>query len=222
LESVGPTGSLAQASDPAGHKKGRSPLNEQSKIHAKRPRYCSSELKFTWTVQTQSKKCMVREVKRTDLGTEVKKLQRRWKCDGWSVRFVCFKPFPPVLYLRLFSDFFLSSASSSLSLPGSCTFFFPVLQMLYAEKWKQRPKGSPCLFMVSLSFLVFPALSSPPSPLLLAFLISQQPKDEGKKLPLFSAFFFSPNCLPLSRFFLVFLYLFFFCSFFLFLLSPRH
>jgi len=29
---------------------------KQGKMHAKRPRYCSSELKFTWTVQTQSKK----------------------------------------------------------------------------------------------------------------------------------------------------------------------
>jgi hypothetical protein len=46
-ETVGLAGSLAQSSDPAGHKKGRSPLNEQSKMHAKRPRYCSSELKFT-------------------------------------------------------------------------------------------------------------------------------------------------------------------------------
>jgi len=75
----------------------------------------------------------MQEVKGTDL--ETKKLSL----------FVCFKPFPPVLYWRLFSGFFLSSASLSLSLPSSCTFFFPVLQMLYAEKWKQRPKGQSLL-----------------------------------------------------------------------------
>jgi len=43
-----PAGSLAQASDPVWtQKKGRSLLNEQGKMHANRPRYCSSELKFT-------------------------------------------------------------------------------------------------------------------------------------------------------------------------------
>jgi hypothetical protein len=68
-------------------------------------------------------------------------------------------------------------------------------------------KGSPCLIMVSLSFLVFPAFSSPSSLLLLAFLISQQRKDEGKKLP--RSLFFS-LLLPASfMFFLVFLFLFF-------------
>jgi hypothetical protein len=37
-----------QASDLVRHKKkGRSLLNEQGKMHAKRPRYCSSELKLT-------------------------------------------------------------------------------------------------------------------------------------------------------------------------------
>jgi len=104
----------------------------------------------------------------------------------------------------------------SLSLSGSCSFFFPVLQMFYAEKWKRRPKGSPCLFMVSLSFLVFSAFSSPHSPLLLAFLISQQRKDEGKKLPLFSAFFFPLLTACLSC---IFFLSFFFCFFFLLFLS---
>ena len=43
-----PAGSLAQASDPVWtQKKERSLLNEQGKMHANRPRYCSSELKFT-------------------------------------------------------------------------------------------------------------------------------------------------------------------------------
>jgi ABC-type methionine transport system permease subunit len=63
-------------------------------------------------------------------------------------------------------------------------------------------KANPCLFMVSLSFLVSPALSSPL--LLLAFLNSQQRKDEGKKTPSVLCVFFTP-CL--SCVFLIFLLL---------------
>jgi len=150
---------------------------------------------------------MVREVKRTDLGTEAKKLPWRRKRDGWSVRFICFKPFPLVLYLRLFSDFFFPlRLRHPLSLvPALSPSLFCRCYMQKNES-KDR-KGSPCLSMVSLSFLVFPAFSSPSSLLLLAFLISQQRKDEGKKL--LRSLFFSLLHTASLMFFLVFLFLFF-------------
>jgi len=138
---------------------------------------------------------MVREVKRTDLGTEAKKLPWRWKRDGWSVRFICVKPFPLVLYLRLFSDFFLSSASSSPSLPGSCTFSFPVLHMLYAEKWKQRPKRQSLLdygfsFFSRFSCFFFSFFSS-------TACLPDLPTTQGwrKETPSFSVFFSPTPCL---------------------------
>ena len=53
----------------------------------------------------------------------------------------------------------LQSSSLSLSLLVFCTFFFTILQILYAEKWKQRPKRSPYLFPVSLLLFIFFLLS---------------------------------------------------------------
>jgi len=102
----------------------------------------------------KAKKCMVREVKRTDLGTEVKKVQRRWKRDGWSVRFVCFKPFPHVLYLRMFSDFFLSSASSSLSLSLVLALSSSLFCRCFMQKneSKDRKAVPACLWFLFLFF----------------------------------------------------------------------
>jgi len=49
--------------------------------------------------------------------------------------------------------------SSFLSLfTGFLHFLLPCSADFICKKWKQRPKGSPCWFMVSLLFFVFPAL----------------------------------------------------------------
>jgi len=104
----------------------------------KRPRYCSSELNFTWTVQTQSKKLhsaggyssiqagglLFKWINSLEHANTKKTNARK----GWREHletkklsaFVCFKSFPPVLYWRLFSCFCfplrlsLSALSSSL------------------------------------------------------------------------------------------------------------
>ena len=124
-------------------------------MHAKRPCYCSSELKFTWTMQTQSRKMhAARGEEKTDLGTEAKKLQRCWKRDGWSV-FVCFKSFPPALYLRLFFWFFFPLRLRHSLSNGFLHFLLPFSIDFMCRKMKQRPTSSPCLFMVSLFFLFF-------------------------------------------------------------------
>jgi len=152
---IGPAWSLAHASDPAGHKRGAILFCEQSKMHAKRPCYCSSELKFTWTVQTQSRKMhAARGEEKTDLGTEAKKLQRRWKRDGWSV-FVCFKSFPRALYLRLFFWFFFPLCLRHSLSNGFLHFLLPFSVDFMCRKMKQRPTSCPCLFMASLLFHFF-------------------------------------------------------------------
>jgi len=53
FKTIGPAGSLAQASDPAGHKRVQLQLKG-----AKLASYCSSELNFTWIVTHATKKCM--------------------------------------------------------------------------------------------------------------------------------------------------------------------
>ena len=111
-------------------------LTEQTAC--KRPRYCSSELNFTWTVQTQSKKLhsaggyssiqagglLFKWINSLEHANTKKTNARK----GWREHletkklsaFVCFKSFPPVLYWRLFSCFCfplrlsLSALSSSL------------------------------------------------------------------------------------------------------------
>jgi len=91
--------------------------------------------------------------------------------------------------------FFLSSASSSPSLPGSCTFSFPVLHMLYAEKWKQRPKRQSLLdygfsFFSRFSCLFFSFFSS-------TACLPDLPTTQGwrKETPSFSVFFSPTPCL---------------------------
>jgi len=100
------------------------------------------------------KECMVREVKRTDLGT---KGQRRCLKACRLVDQCCrlLQFFPPILCWRSSSEFHLCNLRASLSLLVFCTFFFPVLQILYAKnESKDRIKGSPA----GLWFFVFPAL----------------------------------------------------------------
>jgi len=72
---------------------------------------------------------------------------------AWSV-FVNLKPFPSVLYLRLFLTFSFPCIFVTLFI-GSCTFFSYVLQILFAEKIEQKLKVSPCFFLVSPFFSSF-------------------------------------------------------------------
>jgi len=120
--------------------------------------------------------------------------------------FVCFKHFPSVLYLRLFLAFSflcvfvtLSLLVLALSSPLFCRFY---LQKNGAKTESQS------LLLPCFSSLFFHLFFSLLSLLLPTFLISQQRKDEGKKLPLFSAFSLSHKCLPFLRFFLSFFFLF--------------
>jgi len=117
---------------------------------------------------------------------------RRRSCNNvesvmvaWSV-FVCFKPFPSVLYLRLFLAFSFLCVFVTLS-TGSCTFFSPVLQILFAEKIEQRLKVSPYFFLVSPLFFSFFSFFS--STTCLPDLTAMQ--GWRKKPPLFSVFFLS-------------------------------
>jgi len=65
---------------------------------------------------------------------------------------------------------------------------------------EQRSKGSPCFFLVSLFFFIF----------FLFYCLPSRPHSntgEGKKLPLFSVFFFSPTaCLSFVFFFSLFFF----------------
>jgi len=117
--------------------------------------------------------------------------------------FVCFKPFPSVLYLRLFLAFSFLCVFVTLS-TGSCTFFSPILQILFAEKMEQRPKISPCFFLVSpLFFFVFSFLF-----FLFYCLPSRSHSNARMKEETSSVFcvLFSPNCLPLLCFLSFFFY----------------
>jgi len=157
-------------------KKGRSLLNEQGKMHAKRSRYCSSELKFTWTVQTQSKKMHGAGGEENRPGNERTTVMFEGLLASPSVL-----PFASALspYSLLAFFFWVSPLQSSfLSLSTDFLhFLLPCSADFICKKWKQRPKGSPCWFMVSLLFFVFPALS-------LFFFSSSVP---------FSVFSFSPS-----------------------------
>jgi len=120
-------------------------------MHAKRPRYCSRELKFTEPCKHKEKNACKRWREQT---------WRRRRCSNvesvmvaWSV-FVNLKPFPSVLYLRLFLAFSFPCIFVTLFI-GSCTFFSHVLQILFAEKMEQKLKVSPCFFLVSPFFFVF-------------------------------------------------------------------
>jgi len=116
---------------------------------------------------------MVREVKRTDLGT---KGQRRCLKACWLVDQCCclLQLFPPILCWRSSSEFHLCNLRASFSLLVFCTFFFPVLQILYAKNESKDRKAVP----TGLWFFVFPALSP------FFFFSSSVP---------FSVFFFSPS-----------------------------
>jgi len=105
----------------------------------KRPRYCSSELNFTWTVQTQSKECSrcgrwrEQTWERTDNGGE-------GLLAGRSV-LPSASAFPPLFSVGvLLLSFLLYNLRSSLFLLVFCTSSSLFLQVLYARKWKQRPK----------------------------------------------------------------------------------
>jgi len=167
---------------PAGHKKrGRS----CSYSWKKAGEYCSSELIHLNSANSKQKNACCEVKRKTDLGTEAKKLQRRWKRDGWSM-FICFKSFPPALYLRLFFLIFLSSASSSVPLKQVPALPSSLLQILYAKKWSQDQQVVPAglWFLFSFSFFLF----------FLFYCQSSQPHSntgEWKKLSLFSAFFSS-------------------------------
>jgi len=82
---------------------------------------------------------------------------------------------------------FLSFASSSLSLYWFLHSLLPCSADFICRKIEQRLKANPCFFLVSPLFF-FHLFFSLLSLLLPTFLISQQRKDEGKKLPLFSVF----------------------------------
>jgi len=163
-------------------------------MHAKRPRYCSSELKFTWTVQTQRKQMHARGEENRPGDEEAATTLRAWwllgLCSSVSNLFLLF-------CICVCFLLFLSSASSSLSLlvpalsfPLFCRFY---LQKKWSKDWKSVPTSS--LFLLFFFRLFFSLLSL----LLPAFLISQPRKDEGRN-PLCSLCFFSPNCLPLLHF----------------------
>ena len=133
----------------------------------------------------KTEKCMLRGEEKTDLGTEAKKLQRRWKRDGWSV-FGCFKSFPPALYLRLFFWFSFLCFFVSPSPTGSCTSFVPAADLICKKNWSQDQQVVPAglWFLFSFSFFLF----------FLFYCQSSQPHSntgEWKKLSLFSAFFSS-------------------------------
>ena len=144
--------------------KGRSLLNETRQNACK-----ETTLLFKWikihlnSANTKQKECMVREVKRTDLGT---KGQRRCLKACWLVDQCCrlLQFFPPILCWRSSSEFHLCNLRASFSLLVFCTFFFPCSADFICKKWKQRPKGSPCWFMVfcfSCAFSLFFSSSVP-------------------------------------------------------------
>ena len=96
---------------------------------------------------------------KTDLGTEVKNLQQRWKRDGWSV-FVCFKSFPPALYLCLFFLLF-----SPLHLRQSLStrflhFLHPCCKSYMQKKWSQDQQVVPAGIWFLFSFPFFSSFSS--------------------------------------------------------------
>ena len=141
---------------------------KQGKMHGE------NTLLFKWikihlnSANTKQKECMVREVKRTDLGT---KGQRRCLKACWLVDQCCrlLQFFPPILCWRSSSEFHLCNLRASLSLLVFCTFFFPVLQILYAKNESKDRKAVPA----GLWFFVFPALSPfffPPLSRFLCFL----------------------------------------------------
>jgi len=93
-------------------------------------------------------------VKRTDLGT---KGQRRCLKACWLVDQCCrlLQFFPPILCWRSSSEFHLCNLRAFFSLLVFCTFFFPVLQILYAKNESKDRKAVPA----GLWFFVFPAPS---------------------------------------------------------------
>ena len=152
---------------------------------------------------------------------EEKQTWRRRSCSNiesmmvaWYV-FVYFKPFPFVLYLHLFLTFSFLYVFVTLS-TGSCTFFSPVLQILFAEKMEQRAKVNSCFFLVSPLFFSSFLFFSFSSTVCLPDLIATQ---GWRRNSLCSLHFFSHNYLPLLCFLS-----FFFCfsalsSFYLLLLA---
>jgi len=123
-------------------------------------------------VQTQEKKCMVREVKRTNLGT---KGQRRSLKACWLVDQCCrlLQLFPPILCWRSSSELHLCNLRSSLFLLVFCTFFFPVLQILYAKNESKDRKVVPAglwFLFFFLFFLRFLPFFPPPLSCFLCFL----------------------------------------------------
>jgi len=164
-------------------------------MHAKRPRYCSSELKFTWTVQTQRKQMHAWGEENRPGDEEAAATLKAWwllgLCSSVSNLFLLF-------CICVCFLLFLSSASSSLSLLVPA-FSSPLFCRFYLQKkWSKDRKSVPAssLFLLSFFHLFFSLLSL----LLPAFLVSQQRKDEGIRNSICSLRFFSPNCLPLLRF----------------------
>ena len=140
-------------------------------MHAKRPRYCSSELKSTWTVQTQRKQMHAKgeENRPGDEG--------RWRsCNNiesvvvaWSL-FVCFKPFSFCSVFVSISCFFLPLCLRH-SLDWFLHFLLPCSEdFICKNKWSKDLKSvpAPTLFLLSFFHLLFSLLSL----LLPAFLIS--------------------------------------------------
>jgi len=113
-------------------------------MHAKRPRYCSSELK-----------CMVREVKRTDQGTK-----GQWRC----LKACCLidqccrllQLFPPILCWHSSSEFRLCNLRPSLSL----YWFFALSSSLFYRSYMQKNESKdrkevPTYFRFLFSFSFF-------------------------------------------------------------------
>jgi len=138
-------------------KKGRSLLNETRQNTCKK-----TTLLFKWikinlnSANTKQKECMVREVKRTYLGTK-----GQWRClkACWVVDQCCrlLQFFPPILCWCSSSEFHLCNLHASLSLLVFCTFFFPVLQILYAKMKAKTERQSLLVygFLFFLRFLLF-------------------------------------------------------------------
>ena len=120
--------------------------------------YCSSELIHLNSATHKTEKRMLRGEEKTDLVTEAKKLQQRWKRDGWSV-FVCFKSFPPALYLRLFFWFSFLCFFVSPSPTGSCTSFVPAADLICKKNWSQDQQVVPAGLWFLFSFPFFSLFS---------------------------------------------------------------
>ena len=108
---------------------------------------------------------MVREVKRTDLGT---KGQRRCLKACWLVDQCCrlLQFFPPILCWRSSSEFHLCNLRASFSLLVFCTFFFPCSADFICKKMKAKTERQSLLvygFSFFLCFLPFFFSSSVPS-----------------------------------------------------------